>query len=77
MFVDGHEIKSKSYNIKMTPKQFELFNTMANERGLKKSQLIMMLLEKEFNKPSLIKQNDSIIMQQSILDGVDSERGGY
>lgn len=69
MFVEGRETKSKLINIKMTPKQRDIAHKMAEDRGTNLSQLVMLLLEKEYKTPSVLLNNITTKIQDTVLEG--------
>jgi len=51
MFTDKKEIKNVLINFKVTSEQKAVIDEMAKNRNMKVSQLIMFLLEQEYNNP--------------------------
>ena len=68
LFTDEKEIKSKLINFKVTQTQKAVIEHMAAERGMKISELLMCLLEKELRQPSMTKDKKIVYEQQEILD---------
>lgn len=54
MFIDK-ELKDVTVNFKVTKSQKKVLDQMAEERGLKLTEMILTLLDNEFNEPKLTK----------------------
>lgn len=57
MFIDK-ELKDVTVNFKVTKSQKKVLDQMAEERGLKLTEMILTLLENEFNEPKLISKSN-------------------